>query len=171
MLASTRLWTPYGATFETPTRSGIVPVRACCDGRKVLTATLPLASGSCIPPVYGELARVNRWKSWLLTEPGEVFAMHQVDPHESNEFEEAVLCLRHLLQQVKEQKGDQCHGDLNAHGILGATDEMRDLQGLLQQPEEQFNLPTSLVEVCDLLCRRIEIIGEDAQLLARLRHH
>src|SRR6266436_2077403 len=110
----------------------------------------PRLSGSCIPPVYGELARVNRWKSWLLTEQGEVFAMHQVDPHESNEFEEAVLCLRHLLQQVKEQKGDQCHGDLNAHGILGATDEMRDLQGLLQQPEEQVDLPTSLVEVCDL---------------------
>ncbi len=43
MLAGTRLWTPYGATFETPTGSGIVPVRACCDGRKVLTATLPLA--------------------------------------------------------------------------------------------------------------------------------
>jgi hypothetical protein len=33
-----KAWTPYGATFATRARSGIVPVRVCCD-RKVLTAT------------------------------------------------------------------------------------------------------------------------------------
>src|ERR1700693_1364081 len=97
--------------------------------------------------------------------------MHEVSAHESNEFEEAVFGLRYLLQEVQEQKGDQGYGDLNANGILGTADEVGDLQGLLHGAEEQLNLPATLVEIGDLLCRSIEIIAEDTQLLAGLGHH
>jgi hypothetical protein len=39
-----------------------------------------------------------------LTQAREVFPVHQVGAHESNEFEEAVFGFGDLLQQMQEQK-------------------------------------------------------------------
>ena len=58
--------------------------------------------------------------------------------------------------------------ELRHNGVLGGSEEVADLEGLLDPAEEQFDLPASLVEVGDLVGRGVEIVGEDAQLLAGL---
>src|SRR5205814_2129253 len=77
----------------------------------------------------------------------------------------------HLLQNVQEHESDQGNRNLNADCILRPTDEMGDLQGLLQKPEEQLDLPAQLVKIGYLLRGCIEIVAEDAQVLAGFRHH
>ena len=42
---------------------------------------------------------------------------------------------------------------------------------LLDPAKEQFDLPALFVKLCDLFCRRVEIIGDDAQLPAALDDH
>jgi hypothetical protein len=45
-----------------------------------------------------------------------------------------------------------------------------DFQGLLHHPKEQFDLPAPLI-VGDFLRGRVQIVGENAQRLARLQRH
>jgi hypothetical protein len=46
----------------------------------------------------------------------------------------------------------------DAHRAFGSSNELRDPQRLLHQPEEQFDPPAALVEIGDLLRRRVEAI-------------
>lgn len=128
-------------------------------------------SGSCNCEVEDQLPRVERWRKLILSQPRHVFAMHEIDAHESNKFESAMSTFRHLPQQMQEKKGNQRDGDLNAHRILGTAEEMLDLQGLLHETEEELDLPASFIEISDFLRRRVEVIGEDPQLLGPLGHN
>ena len=89
--------------------------------------------------------------------------MHQIDAYETGKSERAFyggLCfLCHLQQQI----GNQGDGDLDAYGILTAAQEMLNPQGLFDPLEEQFDGPAALIQIRDLLRRRFEIVGEDAQ--------
>ena len=78
------------------------------------------------------------------------------------------LCTTFLspLGHTQDEEGDQGDGDLDAHCIFADADEALDPERLLDPAEKQFDLPTLLVEVCDLLCRSIQVIGDDAQHLA-----
>ena len=80
-------------------------------------------------------------------------------------------CALVLVQEVEEHECDQRYRDLNAHGVLGAADEMGDFQHLFHQAEEQLDQPAPLVEIGDLLGGRVEIVGEDAQRLAGVGRH
>ena len=82
-----------------------------------------------------------------------------------------VTLLCRLCAMAQQQKGDQRDRDLNAHGVLGTAEELGDFQRLLHHPEEQFDLPAALVEVGDLLRRRVEVVGEQAQPLAGFGRH
>jgi hypothetical protein len=73
-----------------------------------------------------------------------------------------------LLQGAQQKIGDQRHGDLDAHRVFRSSDELRDPERLLHQPEEQLDPPSALVEVDDFLGRRVEVIGEKPQGLAGL---
>ena len=72
------------------------------------------------------------------------------------------------MQGAQKKKGNQSDGDLYAHGVLRASDELRDPERLFHHPEEEFHLPAALVEVGDLLSRRVEIVGQKAQGLTGL---
>ena len=63
-------------------------------------------------------------------QPSHVFAMHEIDAQESNEFERTMSTFRHHPQHMQEKKGDQRDSDLNAYRILGTAEEALDLQGL-----------------------------------------
>jgi hypothetical protein len=73
-----------------------------------------------------------------------------------------------LLQGAQQKIGDQRHGDLDAHRVFRSSDELRDPERLLHQPEEQLDPSSALVEVGDFLGRRVEVIGEKPQGLAGL---
>src|SRR5206468_11202515 len=97
--------------------------------------------------------------------------MHQIGAHESSGLKQGLFFLRHLGQHSQQQESDQRDGDLNANSIFGTTDKMGDFQGLLHHPEEQFDLPTSLVEVGDFLGGCVQIVGQNAQGSASLHGH
>ncbi len=48
---------------------------------------------------------------------------------------------------------------------------MPNFEGMLDPAEEQFDLPAAFVEFSYLVCRRIEIVGDDAQDFAGLGAH
>ena len=43
-------------------------------------------------------------------QPCEVFSMHQIGADQSNQYEEAVFDLGHVLQEAQHQEGDQRQG-------------------------------------------------------------
>ena len=115
-----------------------------------------------------ELAGVERLGGGGFSEWCRVFSMHEIGAHESNELEEARDVFDDLMQGAQEKKGDQRDRDLDAHGVFRSSDEFRDPERLLHQPEEQLDLPAAPVEIGDLLRRRVEIVGQEAQGLAGL---
>ena len=62
-----------------------------------------------------------------------------------------------------------CYEDVDAHGdlklvfhrILGCAEEGHNVQMLLHPFEEQFDLPTCLVEGCDDMRRQHEVVGDE----------
>jgi hypothetical protein len=76
--------------------------------------------------------------------------MHQIGTDQSGEDEWAFdggLC---RLGEAEEQKGDQCDGDLDAHGIFRGPEKAANFEGLFDPAEEQLDRPTPLVELGDL---------------------
>src|SRR3982074_3002466 len=92
-------------------------------------------------------------------------AVHKVGADQSGEDDRALDFLSGL-GQAEQQEGDQCDSNLDTHGIFGGAYEPCDLEGLLDPAEEQFDGPTSAVEISDLLCAGIEVIRQDAQDLS-----
>ena len=88
--------------------------------------------------------------------------MHQIGSHESNQFEKAVFYFGHLAQRVQDEIGNQGHSDLDAHSILLAPHEVGNTQRLLDQAEEELDLPASFVEIGDLPTRCIKVVCENA---------
>ena len=54
--------------------------------------------------------------------------------------------------------------DLYSDSVLSSTPELLDLEVLLESLEEQFYLPSVLVEVCYLLCCQVHRIGQEHEL-------
>src|ERR1700722_483189 len=127
---------------------------------------VPRLSGSSWAQAELELRRVE-WRGRRgFSEPCGIFSVHQIGAHESNELEEARTVFRDLLQHAQPEMDDEGDGDLDAHRVFRSSDELRDPERLLHHPEEQFDLPAALVEAGDLLGRRVEVVGENAQPLA-----
>ena len=60
----------------------------------------------------------------------------------------------------KHVNGDR-HPDLSFHGVLRGTEKGFDAEVLLDPPEEQFDLPTGSIELCDGQGREKKIVGEE----------
>ena len=75
--------------------------------------------------------------------------MHEVGAHQPGEGERALNGGPRGLGEAQQQKGDEDDGDLDAHGVLGGTEEAADLQRLLDLAEEQLDLPAAPVEIGD----------------------
>ena len=98
-------------------------------------------------------------------------SVHEVGADEAGKFEGAMYRCLSELGHAQDEKSDQGDDDLNADSILGDPDEVLDSKRLLDPAKEQFDLPALFVKLCDLFCRRVEIIGDDAQLPAALDDH
>ena len=94
--------------------------------------------------------------------------MHQVGSNEPCEGERTCNDLVGIVSQTQQQEGNECGGDLNPHGVFGGPDKVVDFQRLLDPSKEQFDGPSSLVQISDFLRACPEIIGQDAQHLAGL---
>ena len=66
----------------------------------------------------------------------------------------------HDIEIRKEEIDDQRRIDLGQHGVLRVADEGLDLQVLLDEAEEDFDLPAFLVDIGDGLGRQLEMVGE-----------
>ena len=65
--------------------------------------------------------------------------------------------------QHEQQVGDEGCIDLNAHCVLALAQEALDLQVVLDPFEEQLDLPALLVELGDLRCAGVHIVGGQHQ--------
>src|SRR6266404_9172731 len=71
--------------------------------------------------------RRRRWFEKFRDRP----PLHQVGPDEPREGERACNDFVGLMGETQQQESDQRDRDLNAHGIFGGSEEVSDLQGLL----------------------------------------
>ena len=79
--------------------------------------------------------------------------MHEIGAEEADESEEAGDAALGGMGHAQEHEGDEGDGDLNAHGVLGGSEEAADFEGVLDPAEEQFDLPAPFVEFGDVLGR------------------
>ena len=63
-----------------------------------------------------------------------------------------------MLDDGNEAVGDNSDVDLYSDGILGLSPEFLDLEVLLNPLEEEFDLPSVLVQECDVLGRKVEVV-------------
>ena len=70
------------------------------------------------------------------------------------------------LEITKQEIDDECGLDLGQHGVFRVADEGLDLQVLLDEAEEDLDLPAFLVDVGDGLGRQLKMVGEKDVALA-----
>lgn len=72
--------------------------------------------------------------------------LHEVEANQAGEGERLADCVLAGLRHAQQQVGDERDEDLDPDAILGSTEEVADLQVLLDPFEEQFDLPALPVE-------------------------
>ena len=86
------------------------------------------------------------------------------------EYSDAVLQsnaqVAHELEITKQEINDECGVDLGQHGVFRVADEGLDLQILLDEAEEDLDLPAFFVDVGDGLGRQLKMVGEKDVALA-----
>src|SRR5258707_15014213 len=97
--------------------------------------------------------------------------MHEIESDQLGEAEWTFDDPVGLMSEAQQDEGDERDVDLNAHGILGSSEEVADLQGLLDPPEKQPDLPTPLVQVGNPLRGGPEVVGGKPQNLTAVDRH
>jgi len=92
--------------------------------------------------------------------------VHQVGGNQAGKGEWASHCLLRRLRQAQQLKGDQSDSNLNANRVFRGADKAGDFECLLDPAEEQFDGPSSLVQIGDDLGWSGQVIGHDPQDLA-----
>jgi len=64
------------------------------------------------------------------------------------------------LEITKQEINDESSVDLGQHGVFRVADEGLDLQVLLDEAEEDLDLPAFFVDVGDSLGRQLKMVGE-----------
>jgi hypothetical protein len=90
-------------------------------------------------------------------------AMHEICSDEPGKGERALDNSAGMVGEAQQQKGEQRDRDLNSNGIFGGSEEVADLQRLLDLSKEQFDSPSAPVKIGNVLGAGFEIVGEDAQ--------
>ena len=132
-------------------------VMTCGDSRSFDLTSRPLQS---------QLRRIRFWIWCKVQQTVDTSSVHQVGAHQPGESERRLHRRLSGLGKTQQQESNQRHGDLDADGVFAGSEKMADLQGLLDPAEEQLDRPAALVEIGDLLCRRLQIVAQDAQNLA-----
>jgi hypothetical protein len=116
----------------------------------------------------GHLIGIELEGGFCLQEAVGSAAVHEVGANEPGEGQRARDGFLGRLSEAEQQEGSERAGDLDAHGILGGSEEAGDLEHLLDPAEEQLDGLAAFVEVGNLLGGSIEVVAEDAQHLAGL---
>ena len=66
----------------------------------------------------------------------------------------------HELEITQQEIDDERGIDLGQHGVFRVADEGLDLQVLLDEAEEDLDLPAFFVDIGDGLGRQLEMVGE-----------
>src|SRR5215475_10581373 len=74
-------------------------------------------------------------------------------------------------RDAQQQIGDHRREDLQPNGVLVVAEELADREMLLDPAEQQFDLPSALVERGDLHGRALKIIGEQGDAAAFVAPH
>jgi hypothetical protein len=93
-------------------------------------------------------------------QPVDAPALHEVLADESGEDEQAFDAVLECVGHAQEEESNQRDGDLKTHRVLGCAEEVTDFKGVFDPAEEQLDLPTPLIELGNLLCRGVEIVGK-----------
>ena len=91
---------------------------------------------------------------------GDGFALHQAAIDEFGEADGAELYVLCPGSKAKEHERDHGSIDLEPDGILRPAEETSELQVLLQPAKQQLDLPTQLVERCDLDGGTGHVVGQ-----------
>ena len=73
-----------------------------------------------------------------------------------------------MLHNGYETVGTNSRVDLYSDSVLSSSPELLDLEVLLEPLEEQFYLPTILIEIGNLLCSQFHCIGQEHELTVLL---
>jgi hypothetical protein len=92
--------------------------------------------------------------------------VHEIGANEPCECEDAGDRALDRMRHAQQQIGDQSCGYLCPDGVQRGAEEAADFEGLLDPAEEQLDLPARLVELGDLLRRRLQVVADEAQNLA-----
>src|SRR5664279_4656821 len=107
------------------------------------------------------------WRRRRLEEIADRSSLHEVCADEPGEGERTFDNFVSLMGKTQKHESNQRNCNLDPHGILGSSEEVLDLQGLFYPAEEQLDLPSAFVQVCDVLGACLQIVGEQTQDLAR----
>ena len=128
---------------------GCCPIGSGRESRKIslLRVGAHSVSGPCCP-----------------IEVGQIEEAEAVPEHAPDKGEEASKAVRPLAgigdvseKNIQQQRGPQ----LPADGLLGVTEEVTDLEGLLDLFKEGFNSPAATIQVADTGRSPLEVIGEE----------
>src|SRR5215468_11073764 len=119
----------------------------CLSRRPLLCDThvaTPLRRAGRVRPEI-EPGLVCLWRWWGFKKVGDRAAVHQVGSDEPGKGKRACNDFGGVVSQAQQQEGDQRDRDLNADGVFGGSEEVADLQSLLDPSKEQLDRPSSLV--------------------------
>ena len=102
-------------------------------------------------------------------ESGQGFALEQAQLHEAQDGLDSHGRARDELLEGHQQVNTQSHEDLRCDGIHAVTEDTADLQVLLDELEEQLDLPAGLVDIGDGLRGPAPVVGQEDKDLARFR--
>lgn len=88
--------------------------------------------------------------------PGEEELPSEFGEAQSRHFDVIEACCN-----TQEQVGDHRRDDLQADGIFVGAEEFSDVEMLLDPTEQEFDLPSRLIEAGDLDCRALEIVADE----------
>ena len=74
-----------------------------------------------------------------------------------------------MFDDADEAVGDDCHMDLDAHGVLGFSPECLDSKVLLDPFEEELHLPSISIQKRNVLGREVEVVGVVGKCPLQLR--
>src|SRR6267142_4834735 len=87
-------------------------------------------------PLQSQLRGIGLWIWCKVQQAVDTSSVHQVGAHPPGESERRLHCRLSGLGETQQQESDQRHGDLDADGVFAGSEEMADLQGLLDPAEE-----------------------------------
>src|SRR5580704_15160167 len=103
-----------------------------------------------------------------LVDAGDRFAQEEGEADELSEADRRHGKAMQARGDAQQEEGDHGGQDLQANGVVGASDEAADIEMLLDPSEQQLDLPSGLIEGGDLDGGPRHVVGQQFEGLAAL---